>query len=1376
MWARPVVGRGRAPPCPTAAEAYITRYDRLPPKRTRHVRRPGRARPYLTRSQLPHVLAAIQLEKEPRAAAKHWYERGEAHANDTEVLLWALLVCISRESVWHLDQWVKKVLKAEFCASEMMTAWKPLDSDWSKINGVSTMYQPLVHAFTEVSWPRHTLDAAATAIQAWRRSGQFDGLDGQALSRYISSPPPATRMNKKRPPPPRYRSWAVVRVARLLHDHGAQLRKLLDLDAESEQARPLHEVANEQEQRIATLEATLAEKEAAVRRLQDAWRQAAKRLKEKSKAVTEARRDERAKAAATAKAAAMAKLDRDRDRMARSLESAYAADMEAARVKANNAHAQKRAQVAEAQTETARVKRKLRRVENRLDEIEAKVNADDEMEVDNEMEIDEEGEQGMQHPDSDDGFDPTTRLDFELVPRRGESGRFQAESPDLHAVRLAQMARGCSPSLVAENMEDIIQLLSPGAEIPAPCKRTLQRMRGEVTICGEAMAAFKFAKCKRVLFAGWDESTKFGNSVFAMTFMVEYFDGRREEVCLRGLTLLPAGGTSKAVLEHIETRIFTYSRHMLQLWIDEHEKVNGVGSWTAAGGPPVDNIGLHRLAEDTVLMTDTCNAARCTRRLLGELIMRTMQEKIGAAAWDAMSIDERNAKFRFYKCDCWQHLRNILIEAMSQAGTSFLKGHLSESLQQFTSFERIEVDAKAIVRAAFKQFHHGGEYAKGRGREFEAWRKLQKRSGVWIPFERAMGSRQDLAFDGCVPLYLNRLVCLEFLRGYIDCPKSQNVLDKSLFTLLKCNEFVAMLRANTLWQLLFSEPFRWLAGKTGKLKGWSLWNMSGVLDLVEGAMEKLAADPSKLLDPSFDMFGSVADVLPEFKAWREELMARTITAEDGTTEIEINVEVLRRARSPEADGGDEQATDVTLELIKEMAMRALEKLHDKKIALADKLASQGGLNAIEKRQEAASRTQGIDGTNDRSENKFATADFIMRTYRGIAVFNASGLVQQRVAHDFDRPARVVSDRRKRKATASPPEPPEKPALGFFWTLDTELKHSLVNMARCELAPALSKARLERQQHDEEKLSKREQAVQRQLNAVVEQYAEALELFQAWQAQGWKDAAAVKAGLAGKSISEQLRLLRLQIEMRTKGCGWRQFETKWGFNSDEKEQTIDELKTLLKDVMVYERTLARSKKLPTEAALPQLSKRALKVLGTVDRDAARIEAASIFNTASLLPKAEAARARREAAGISDRVEAQQQEHAPAFDVNLVGKWLQVCWPYKLDGKTHKIWASGRVKKIADGLTDTKSARARKVLPAGAVLWAWEADPEYDEPAGEEWLFLRPEKWNAHNIYGWRFDECELAPQGAARPPPSAPRHDPVDPYETDAEYDPCDDFE
>ena len=82
------------------------------------------------------------------------------------------------------------------------------------------------------------------------------------------------------------------------------------------------------------------------------------------------------------------------------------------------------------------------------------------------------------------------------------------------------------------------------------------------------------------------------------------------------------------------------------------------------------------------------------------------------------------------------------------------------------------------------------------------------------------------------------------------------------------------------------------------------------------------------------------------------------------------------------------------------------------------------------------------------------------------------------------------------------------------------------------------------------------------------------------------------------------------------------------------------------------------------------------------------------------------------------------------------------------------------------TDTKR-------PAGALLWAWDADPEYDECAGQQWLVLHPDKWNKHVQYAWRFDPCELvegggklAPLGQGR---RAPREPLVDECVTDDEF-------
>ena len=321
-------------------------------------------------------------------------------------------------------------------------------------------------------------------------------------------------------------------------------------------------------------------------------------------------------------------------------------------------------------------------------------------------------------------------------------------------------------------------------------------------------------------------------------------------------------------------------------------------------------------------------------------------------------------------------------------------------------------------------------------------------------------------------------------------------------------------------------------------------------------------------------------------------------------------------------------------------------------------------------------------------------------------------------------------------------------------------------ARHDVAGARAEGRQDKRAHDDEKLARREEAVQRQIVTAVDKYAAALELFDQWKAQGVKDAKELDAALRGKSDPDKLAELRRQIEMRTVGCGWTQFSTKWTFFSDEKEHTLAKLrKMLLEDVLPHEMALRTKKKLPTKAAPPQLKAHTLKELGTADADVLRIEATSVFDVSKLLQKAEAAREEREARGISDRTEAAQPPKPPPFDTRIVGKRFEVCWPYKLpDGTTVKVWASGTCRRVADGLTDKTSARAKKILPAGAVLWGWDADPEYDEVAGEKWLILRPSNWNRTVQYAWRYDPCELGVPGRAKPPPRRPTVEP----ETDDE--------
>ena len=102
----------------------------------------------------------------------------------------------------------------------------------------------------------------------------------------------------------------------------------------------------------------------------------------------------------------------------------------------------------------------------------------------------------------------------------------------------------------------------------------------------------------------------------------------------------------------------------------------------------------------------------------------------------------------------------------------------------------------------------------------------------------------DMAFDGAVPVFANRVLAADFLNGLVNVPGANNILEKFLWRVLRCNEMTALLRACTLWKLLVTEPMRWLTGKALKLKDWSVISSNRVLELAEEAFLAVAADGS----------------------------------------------------------------------------------------------------------------------------------------------------------------------------------------------------------------------------------------------------------------------------------------------------------------------------------------------------------------------------------------------------------------------------------------------------------------------------------------------------------------------------------------------------
>eukprot|EP00965_Chrysotila_dentata_P170961 5642582-Pleurochrysis_carterae.AAC.1 len=79
-----------------------------------------------------------------------------------------------------------------------------------------------------------------------------------------------------------------------------------------------------------------------------------------------------------------------------------------------------------------------------------------------------------------------------------------------------------------------------------------------------------------------------------------------------------------------------------------------------------------------------------------------------------MSEAEQAEAVRVHTGDCAQHVRNIILAALSAAGAAHLKAQLADSLADFAAYERMSTDINALTRAIYKELHHEGAYAKGK--------------------------------------------------------------------------------------------------------------------------------------------------------------------------------------------------------------------------------------------------------------------------------------------------------------------------------------------------------------------------------------------------------------------------------------------------------------------------------------------------------------------------------------------------------------------------------------------------------------------------------------------------------------------------------------
>ena len=389
------------------------------------------------------------------------------------------------KTVEMLEKWASAVQVQVKRYPELHTVL-PNTSEWrAKGNVVPSMFEPLHHAYTGGGWSTEALTKIGVAMQAWRGKGRINGLHAMHLREHLNhktglrAPGPS---KKPKDGPPRWKTAAAVTtVAGLISKHGIALRRLLKLNM------PVAEVPTLETELEAARElaAQVPKLKTALKKAKDAHAHSAARLKKQKKGITKAQRAKLKKAvkATAARIAEKARLKAAAD-AERQIAAAGASLAETlAKQTAKASEAQKRAKKVEGMAKAyAKCLKRAQRAEATVRDLR--------------IDLDEAAEEQLEERIES----PGTSGSHAKLARRSKDGRFQAESWQQRVLKWAQLGRGVAPSTVNANITEVLTIYtSSEALVPQPCQRQMRKLRSEVAIAGEMIAALRVALAIRII-------------------------------------------------------------------------------------------------------------------------------------------------------------------------------------------------------------------------------------------------------------------------------------------------------------------------------------------------------------------------------------------------------------------------------------------------------------------------------------------------------------------------------------------------------------------------------------------------------------------------------------------------------------------------------------------------------------------------------------------------------------------------------------------------------------------------------------------------------------------------------------------------------------
>lgn len=521
---------------------------------------------------------------------------------------------------------------------------------------------------------------------------------------------------------------------------------------------------------------------------------------------------------------------------------------------------------------------------------------------------------------------------------------------------------------------------------------------------------------------------------------------------------------------------------------------------------------------------------------------------------------------------------------------------------------------------------------------------------------------KDLDYDAAVPIFVNRSYLVQYLHSHVFACEHKNILEDFLYQALLTTQFIAMSRANAIIDLRISRPHRWLAGKSAELQDWSPIQMNGVLDLIDSVFQRARDDGSVLLDPELDVFKPVADKQPLFCAYREFTATHdAVLSPNGKVRHLHYTCAFAELLNPQ-DETNRRTLEKTIEYLQVQASVALEKMYDSKLAIADKLSSQGGANSMSKQAAADVALRGCNATNDATaESVYGAWKYERRRNPGISVRRSSGLAQARISKSLAHEDAVQHLRARLPAAARRATRKSQSCMfGYYHGLPSTEQIALLDMCRLERASQRKLDQDDVHTLDVLRATTRKSNSQLELESLIKNFALALSFFDRYQQRGVKSVNDAEAALAGLG-SEQLRLdwLREQIEMRVVGLGWIEFKTNWSSGKDAAVGSVQDLMSQLSDILSEE----EERQIPEAAAAPIMRRKTFKQLGTPTAQAEELSDQRLsLSSEQMLALAEQKRAELEATFELDIVGDRQPKDPPPLNETLVGKKLEINWRY------------------------------------------------------------------------------------------------------------------